>query len=87
MAWFHRQPFFLFFGAEISLPLGAHRRADRGLSGALQRLPFSSWLMFFYVSVTLLLLAHVPPAARWLGWFAWPGRAALTSYFRFGPLE
>ena len=121
MAWFHRQPFFLFYGAELSLflwgllavrigVLESPRRHGRliaaaaaigvmgwaaaewlsplipqfeplWLSGTLQRLPFSSWLMFFYVCVTLLLLAHVPRAARWLGWFAWPGRAALTCYF------
>lgn len=43
--------------------------------------PWSEWLMFFYIGVVLLLLAKSRAAARWLSWFAPPGRAALTNYF------
>ena len=121
MAWFYRQPFFLYFPSELPLflwgllavRLGVLEQPRRHggliaaaatvgivgwaaaewllpmiprfqplwLSGALQRLPLGIWLMFFYVGATLLLLAHAPRVAHWLGWFAWPGRAALTSYF------
>lgn len=66
--------------AEFVLPM-IPRFEPRAAYAALTGLPLSIWLMLFYVGAALLLLGSAPRAARWLGWFSWPGRAALTNYF------